>query len=241
MKGGLLGWGVGCQLGAIGLRNGQAGNPIRQPPHLGLTFTVMQGNLGTLKPGGFVRMTNEIGNLIEKVTASLQQSHFSGPSRFPDREVLLPPKVRLHVNDRDLEPSLRSFLSALEIATEKKQYGKHTAQAWKDSYVFPLNQDINKASELYGQRGMNNSEFRSHTINKSEDDVDSWLQSYLDLVVDSAKHGDSNITFLCGGVGSGKSTFIRYLIATRAPRFVSRKVIPSRIEAIKVLRDAPAQ
>ncbi len=88
---------------------------------------------------------------------------------------------------------------------------------------------------------MNNSEFRSHTINKSEDDVDSWLQSYLDLVVDSAKNGDSNITFLCGGVGSGKSTFVRYLIATRAQRFASRKVIPSRIEAIKVLRDAPTR
>lgn len=185
-------------------------------------------------------MCKSVESLIDVIRNSIGPEIYNSNVDFINRSIFSQPKVRINANERNAAKELRTFLRALEAATEKKQYGRHSASEWKKWYVFPSADDVEIAKIHFSSRGVNESEFINGTINKDENDVIGWLDSYLNLVSSTSVSSDSTISFICGGIGSGKSTFLRYVISTNGAKFVKNRVVPSRIEAMKMLRDFPS-
>ncbi|WP_298370246.1 hypothetical protein [Azospirillum sp.] len=101
------------------------------------------------------------------------------------------------------------FFDIIEKSTQKIKFNS-SMQDFKDSYVFSGNSQ--------------------DTINSSEEKALAWISNLLDRI----NHNDAEQlkipSIVCGDIGSGKSTFIKYILVVFRDVFRFKKVIPSRIE-----------
>lgn len=125
-------------------------------------------------------------------------------------------------------PELKHFVDEVSYATSKFFYGQHTDDEWDRHYVFPSTSTLMELTDKQ--------EADLFVVNGSKQDTHAWLSSFIDDVnpISQSKARQNNIMIMLGGIGSGKSTYIKYVTSRFFKLMKDKKVAPSRIECKKL-------
>lgn len=111
---------------------------------------------------------------------------------------------------------LSSYLDDLIKITEKLKFTS-SVEDWKKYYVFP--------------KSFTGSQAHPHAyVNESESVACKWLEHFLASLPHSQGYTNPEPALIVGPVGSGKSSFIKYMLIVHNEKFSKKKVIPVRIE-----------
>lgn len=128
------------------------------------------------------------------------------------------------------------FITDLDILTRKFSYGRTSIAKWRKLYKFP-NPDTSSGNDQR-EKSRKNSE-ASDYVNRSSEEVEQWVKGILTKFINQDDPKNPFLVLL-GDVGSGKTTFNKYVSSIHFEHFRSDDIIISRVEYSK-LRDYIAQ
>lgn len=142
-------------------------------------------------------------------------------------------------------PDIERLLDALDRATSKFDFKRTSLQEWRDYYLFPASPSVpvpRWAPALADDPafGAPSATDELDVINSSPTVASQWLATLLRHVrAGGSDAGKSKrlLAFVLGKVGSGKSSFIKYLLNIHVSAFREARVIATRIECSKLDRD----
>ncbi|MEP0191950.1 MAG: hypothetical protein ABJP70_05945 [Erythrobacter sp.] len=181
-----------------------------------------------------------LGDVLKKIR-DVWNTEFSGFSQedlyieWEATELRAPQQSQIQqrsLNAEALEAKDDPFVSDLDILTRKFSYGRTPITKWQRLYKFAESEkpvetrDVDKPDP--GSAGLGH-------VNGSSDDIDKWVKGILTQFID-LNDAVNPFLVLLGEVGSGKTTFNKYVSTMYFEYFRDSNIIISRIEYSK-LRD----
>ena len=173
--------------------------------------------------------TKKINDLyVEKI-----QPHYTARKNYPKHYNLNRVKKEFR--------NLSNFIELIEDKLNKFEYGRHEIEYWKANYILPDKKSLSRywksVKEFYDDYTFE--QFSDLHINTSTESIESWLSELIEAI----KKSNCSSHIITGDVGSGKSTFVKFVL-NRYQSFFSRdesKVIPTRLEYRKLREELKLQ
>ncbi len=131
--------------------------------------------------------------------------------------------------------TLEELIKSLSRHLSKFVYGTITNSEWDRRYKWPHRKEVDEYFAQLKKEGLPVPPGATKFVaNRDKQSAEQWLASeILAPLAEATRASNLPVTFLLGGVGSGKSSFNKYLSTYHARKFYSAKVMSTRVECKK--------